>query len=427
MHIETSQTYTQVFDTQNRLTSVTVSPSGQTTTFAYDPDGNLVKKINPDGSKTIYVGGVYEENKASGGTVTGTKTYYPAAGAMRVTPPINGKDLFYILKDHLGSASILTDDSGVPVTDANVRYFPFGEARPSNPNLGTAPMLTDKLFTSQRLMTDLGIYHYGARFYSPRLGRFLSADTVVPGYANPQSLNRYSYVGNNPLRYIDPTGHRACDDIDEAGRCITAAGGGGMGFGGSQPTADDDEEETDPLADAIQSAFEYCPFGWVCNDIHDVFWEQLANWLLPAYTSGSKNELYVMYTLMAGGARGITLVTTPDGRFVVYDEYSEIGKTFTNYPNFTVNSSKGIISGMVNPTDYEGLAITGSISAGLLSGGGWTTPGGELGGLDVTASVGASLPVGGTVSVTQADPIAHGQYEGFMLFFCRAVLGGCGR
>lgn len=55
------------------------------------------------------------------------------------------------------------------------------------------------------------MYDYGARFYSPLLGRFISADTIVPSLANPQSLNRYAYVLNSPLRFTDPTGH-ACDD-----------------------------------------------------------------------------------------------------------------------------------------------------------------------------------------------------------------------
>jgi YD repeat-containing protein len=77
------------FDAENSLTSITVS--SQTTQFIYDGDGNLVKKINPDGSKTLYpstsprkaaaplrtgVGGIYEVDKNSGGTITGTKTYY---------------------------------------------------------------------------------------------------------------------------------------------------------------------------------------------------------------------------------------------------------------------------------------------------------------------------------------------------------------
>jgi hypothetical protein len=53
---------------------------------------------------------------------------------------------------------------------------------------------------------------YGARFYSPTLGRFLQPDTIIPSPANPQSYNRYSYVLNNPLLYIDPTGHEACLD-----------------------------------------------------------------------------------------------------------------------------------------------------------------------------------------------------------------------
>ncbi len=78
--------------------------------------------------------------------------------------------------------------------------------------LSTGSIFTDQLFTGQREMTGLGIYHFNARFYSPKLGRFLSADTIVPNVANPQDLNRFSYVGNNPLRYTDPTGNRTCGD-----------------------------------------------------------------------------------------------------------------------------------------------------------------------------------------------------------------------
>jgi len=58
--------------------------------------------------------------------------------------------------------------------------------------------------------------HYGARYYSPGLGRWISADTVVPEPGNPQALNRYAYVYNNPLRYTDPSGHKLDpgDDYD---------------------------------------------------------------------------------------------------------------------------------------------------------------------------------------------------------------------
>ena len=81
-------------------------------------------------------------------------------------------------------------------------------------------MLTDKLFTGQREMAGLGIYHYQARFYSPKLGRFLSPDTIISG-ANSHSLNRYSYVLGNPLKYTDPTGHKECADTNDSGNCLT--------------------------------------------------------------------------------------------------------------------------------------------------------------------------------------------------------------
>jgi len=51
------------------------------------------------------------------------------------------------------------------------------------------------------------LYDYRARFYDPALGRFLQPDPVVPEPGNPQALNRYAYVYNNPLRYTDPSGH----------------------------------------------------------------------------------------------------------------------------------------------------------------------------------------------------------------------------
>jgi RHS repeat-associated protein len=68
---------------------------------------------------------------------------------------------------------------------------------------------TDKLYTGQRQEAGdaaLGLYNYKARFYSTTLGRFVSADPVVGSPSDPQSWNAYTYVRNNPLRLVDPTG-----------------------------------------------------------------------------------------------------------------------------------------------------------------------------------------------------------------------------
>ncbi len=206
-------TYTQTFDAENRMISVTVG--GQTTQFVYDGYGNLVKKIKPDGSSTIYIGSIYEVDKSSGGAVTRTVTYYPAGGAMR----IDG-NVYYVLKDRLGSAYVTTDTLGNVVGE--MRYYAFGETR-----LSTGNMFTDRLFTGQRYIAELGIYHFNARFYSPTLGRFLSADSIMSGMANPQNLNRYSYVANNPINANDPTGHYCVGDLegcrDETGAPVNGA------------------------------------------------------------------------------------------------------------------------------------------------------------------------------------------------------------
>ena len=71
---------------------------------------------------------------------------------------------------------------------------------------GSTP--TDRHYTGQREENGLGsLYDFNARFFSPALGRFLSADTIVPSPNDPQQLNRYAYARGNPLKYIDPTGH----------------------------------------------------------------------------------------------------------------------------------------------------------------------------------------------------------------------------
>jgi RHS repeat-associated protein len=81
---------------------------------------------------------------------------------------------------------------------------------PGHPcSLRTPP--TSLRFTGQRAEAGLGLYFYKARYMDPVLGRFTSPDSIVPNPGNPLDWDRYSYVRNNPLVYIDPTGHNpAC-------------------------------------------------------------------------------------------------------------------------------------------------------------------------------------------------------------------------
>jgi len=93
----------------------------------------------------------------------------------------------------------------------DIRYNPFGTWR-----RGSGYNYTDKKFTGQQEEggDPLGLYDYGARFYSTTLGRFVSADPIGTKPEDPQTIDRYSYVNNNPLRYTDPNG---LDEIDYQG------------------------------------------------------------------------------------------------------------------------------------------------------------------------------------------------------------------
>jgi RHS repeat-associated protein len=104
----------------------------------------------------------------------------------------------------LGSASLATTGSGGIVDSSSQRYKPFGELR-----VAGSGQPSKYTFTGHYDFMAFGLIDMQARMYSPILGRFVSADTIVPRVNDPQALNRFSYVRNSPLTRIDPDGH--CD------------------------------------------------------------------------------------------------------------------------------------------------------------------------------------------------------------------------
>ena len=111
-----------------------------------------------------------------------------------------GDVVYYLHGDHLGSTSLTTDQAGGVIAQA--RYLPYGEERWT-----TGEAQTDFTFTGQRNDSYIKLIEMGARWYDPQLGRWTNPDTIIPDPANPQSLNRYSYVFGNPVKFSDPTGH----------------------------------------------------------------------------------------------------------------------------------------------------------------------------------------------------------------------------
>ncbi len=136
--------------------------------------------------------------------VTGPNSYrrYYYLGGQRIATRFvyaTGSILNYLHADHLGSTRLTTNESGQVLQDEPSAYYPYGELRYGQP-------YSTRRFTGQYFDDEIDLYYYGARYYDAALARFTQPDTIVPEPGNPQALNRYSYVLNNPLRYTDPTG-----------------------------------------------------------------------------------------------------------------------------------------------------------------------------------------------------------------------------
>ncbi len=129
--------------------------------------------------------------------------HYAAAGQPIAVRNVSsaGTALTYLFRDHLGSTRAAADPNGT--VTARQSYYPYGQVRTS-----TGSLPTERTFTGQVIDADsTGLLFFNARYYDGALGRFISADTLVPQPGNPQSLNRYSFVLNAPTKYTDPSGH----------------------------------------------------------------------------------------------------------------------------------------------------------------------------------------------------------------------------
>ena len=180
-----------------RAATWTPSQPPKTTRFTYDGDGGRVRKelLSQGGSvlsTTLYIGGLYEK--------TGSQvTKYVMLGDQRVASK-EGSTVSFYHTDHLGSSNVITDSSGNKVQ--LLQYTPYGTVSRSEGSKDVAHK-----FAGQRLDDSTGLYFYNSRYYDPELGRFISADSIVPDFSDPQSFNRYSYVRNNPVAYVDPSGN----------------------------------------------------------------------------------------------------------------------------------------------------------------------------------------------------------------------------
>ena len=133
--------------------------------------------------------------------------------AVRAIPSGGGNGTVqYLHPEHLGRIGQITNASKGLVQDLYFRPYDGGVRWSANGNFGpSGNASTRRSYTGQYEEASQwmgSLMDYKARFYSPYLNRWLQPDTIVPNPGNPQHLNRFSYAGNSPVVYIDPTGHK---------------------------------------------------------------------------------------------------------------------------------------------------------------------------------------------------------------------------
>ena len=120
--------------------------------------------------------------------------YYDGDTLVARTDNPGNKPVFYH-PDHLGSATLITDESGSVVEE--ITYEPFGKVFSGQ---------IERFGYTGKELDDTGLQYFGARYYCVEQSIFCQPDKLLPNPYNPQALNRYAYTLNNPYKYTDPSG-----------------------------------------------------------------------------------------------------------------------------------------------------------------------------------------------------------------------------
>jgi RHS repeat-associated protein len=188
---------------------------GADTQFWYAPDRSRYQQVTvEDGATTItlYIGGVFEAITHDDGSITYRNEIEANGRTIAIASHGSGgsaASIRYLHYDHLGSVDAVTNGRGGVIQ--RMSFDAFGQRRETDwgGTLSDDSGLkdyTDRGFTDQEQLDATGLIHMNGRVYDPVIGRFTSADPIVQAPFASQSLNRYSYVWNNPLSLTDPSG-----------------------------------------------------------------------------------------------------------------------------------------------------------------------------------------------------------------------------
>jgi RHS repeat-associated protein len=209
---------TATFDYLDR--PVVIAKGSVTTQFKYAPDGARYLQYTSGIGASPYPKAVYYVDKSYeridwSSAVTEEKTY--VGPSVMVYKQGTSRDVRYLHMDRLGSLDAVTSSAGAELPGDSHGFDAFGMPRARDWQWSGAKMhpdtdyqkTTERGFTGHEHLDETYLIHMNGRIYDYRLGRFLSVDPIISNPTDSQSINPYSYIGNNPLSGVDPTGY--CD------------------------------------------------------------------------------------------------------------------------------------------------------------------------------------------------------------------------
>ena len=225
----TNRNGTTVTWTSYNLPSHIQRPSGEYSTFVYGADRSRYRQIEGAGAlsstRHYAAAGLFEALTWNGGSSRVDYHYIHAHGraiAQFTASNVETDTLTYLHRDHQGSVVATTNTAGTLVD--RFEYDPFG----ARTTTAGSDARKHRGYTGHEHLKALDLIHMNGRVQDPTLGRFLSPDPIVQAPYASQSLNRYSYVWNNPMSLVDPSGFQSRPGARRSpqGECQDSVGGG---------------------------------------------------------------------------------------------------------------------------------------------------------------------------------------------------------
>src|SRR3984885_9448082 len=206
--------HSYVYDAEGQLQSPPAAGSnGAPHTYFYDGGGNRVEKCDANPCTSVSVGTLYWRDAGSEvldessttGSMQEEDVYFKGKRIAR--RDVGTGNVHYYFSNHLGSSGVITDSSGN--VQEQTDYYPFGGI-----SYTSGADENRYKFTGKERDAESGLDNFGARFFASTMGRFMTPDwaarpTAVPYavFSDPQSLNLYNYVRNDPVSRADLDGH----------------------------------------------------------------------------------------------------------------------------------------------------------------------------------------------------------------------------